>query len=313
LESANYMAPAGEFIRENRAPAVLTDYIVLMKPYIMLLVLLTGATSLILERSLLDAGWPGGLWRFALIMIALLLTGGSANAFNMYLEREIDARMARTKDKRPLPRGRIKPSHALIFAIAIGIFGTAIFAVFFNSLSAILAISTILFYSFFYTLYLKPRTPYNIVIGGAAGSMAPVIAWAAASGGIALTPILLSIIIFLWTPPHFWSLALCTRKDYELVNYPMMPIARGDQTTRFLIFIYALLLVLFSAACIAFGAGLIYVMITASAGGILIFKAARLIISKTNLQARRLFGYSIIYLLAIFVGLAVDSMVRIPL
>lgn len=313
LESVNYIAPAGEFIREKRASTVLTDYIVLMKPYIMLLVLLTGATSLILERSLLNMGWADGLWRFALIMIALLLTGGSANVFNMYLEREIDARMTRTKDKRPLPQGRMKPSHALIFAIAIGIIGTAIFTVFFNSLSAILAIATIVFYSFFYTLYLKPRTPYNIVIGGAAGSMGPVIAWAAASGSISLTPILLSIIIFLWTPPHFWSLALYMRRDYELVNYPMMPIARGDRATRYQIFMYALLLVIFSAACIAIGAGLIYVMIAASAGGILTYKAARLIISKANLQARRLFGYSIIYLLAIFIGLAIDSIVRIPL
>jgi protoheme IX farnesyltransferase len=313
LKSAKHIPLAGDNIREKRAPLALTAFIVLMKPYIMLLVLLTGATSLILEGSLLKAGWPGGPLRFVLIMAGLLLSGGSANAFNMYLEREIDARMSRTKYKRPLPQGKIEPSHALIFAIAIGIIGAAIFGLFFNLLSAILATGTILFYSFFYTLYLKPRTAYNIVIGGAAGSMAPIIAWAAVAGNIALTPALLSIIIFLWTPPHFWSLALYARQDYELVNYPMMPVARGDRVTRRQIFIYSLLLVLFSVACVVFGAGLIYIMIAALAGGILIHKVIGMMRSKAAAQARGVFGYSIVYLLLIFIGLAVDSMVGIPL
>jgi protoheme IX farnesyltransferase len=315
LKSVSYIRQTGDGLQKNGASIISAapDFIALMKPYIMLLVALTGATSLVLERSLFKAGSAGGWWRFALILAGLLLSGGSANAFNMYLERNIDAKMARTKDRRPLPQGRIEPLHALIFAILIGILGTAIFAVFFNLLSAILALLTILFYSFFYTLYLKPRTPYNIVIGGAAGSMAPIIAWSAVAGNIALTPIMLSIIIFLWTPPHFWSLALYTRKDYELVNYPMMPIARGDRATRRQILIYVLLLILFSVICPTIGAGLTYAVIALAAGGILIYRAARLVVAKTRPQARGLFRFSIIYLLAIFIGLILDSMVGISL
>ncbi len=294
---------------KRRRPA-LWDFVLLMKPNIMLLVLLTGAASLVLQGSLIEQGWPSGVWRFALILMALLLVGGSANAFNMYFERGIDARMTRTREKRPLPRGKIKPSHALAFAIMIGLIGVALFSVVFNILSGFLALATILFYSFFYTLYLKPRTPYNIVIGGAAGSMAPIIAWAAVTGQIVFPPILLSMIIFLWTPPHFWSLALYARDDYELINYPMMPIARGDDFTRRQILIYATLLVLLSAACTAIGAGLIYAIIAAIAGAILIYKAASMTLAGSNDRARGMFTYSIVYLLVLFTGLIVDSALR---
>jgi protoheme IX farnesyltransferase len=195
-----------------------------------------------------------------------------------------------------LPLGLVKPVPALIFAIAIGAIGVAIFAILFNLLSATLAIATIAFYSFFYTLYLKPRTPYNIVIGGAAGSMAPIIAWAAVGGNIALAPVMLSLLIFLWTPPHFWARALYLRSDYELVNYPMMPIARGDQATKRQILFYVLILVLFSAACIYIGAGIIYIIVAAITGTLFIYKAALIAKSKTNELARGLFGYSIVYL-----------------
>lgn len=287
------------------------SYVTLMKPYIMLLVLLTGATSLVLEGSLLQQGWPVGILRFGLILLALLLTGGSANAFNMYLERDIDARMSRTRDKRPLPQGLIKPKRALIFAIAIGVIGVAIFAIAFNLLSAVLALGTILFYSFFYTIYLKPRTPYNIVIGGAAGSMAPIIAWAAVTESLAPAPLLLSAIIFLWTPPHFWALALYMRNDYELVGYPMMPLARGERTTARHILFYVIALVILSAACIWLGAGIIYASIAALAGGILIYRAIRLIESKKDDLSRALFRYSIVYLLSIFIGLMLDSAIKI--
>jgi heme o synthase len=286
-------------------------YLSLMKPRIMLLVLLTGAASLVVNGSLIQLGWPDGTSRFALILLALLLTGGSANAFNMYFEREVDSRMSRTRDKRPLPLGLIAPRHAFVFASVIGVIGAAIFATFFNFISAILALATILFYSFFYTLYLKPRTPYNIVIGGAAGSMAPIIAWAAAAGSIAPTPLLLSAIIFLWTPPHFWALALYMREDYVLVSYPMMPIARGDNVTRRQIFIYVIILVISSAACITIGAGPLYAVVAALAGSILIYRAWRLIRSKTDDLARGLFRYSIIYLLAVFLSLIVDSVAKL--
>jgi heme o synthase len=287
------------------------SYIALMKPYIMLLVTFTGATSLVLEGSLLQQGWPVGIFRLVLILLALLLTGGSANAFNMYLERDIDARMSRTRDKRPLPQGLIEPRNALIFAIVIGLIGVAIFAISFNLLSAGLALATILFYSFFYTIYLKPRTPYNIVIGGAAGSMAPIIAWAAVTESLAPTPLLLSAIIFLWTPPHFWALALYMRNDYELVGYPMMPLVRGERATARQILFYVIALVILSAACIRLGAGILYAVIAALAGGILIYRAIRLIESKKDDLSRALFRYSIVYLLLIFVSLMLDSAIKI--
>jgi heme o synthase len=288
-------------------------YIALMKPYIMLLVLLTGATALVMEGSFLKLGWPEGALRFGLILLALLLTGGSANAFNMYLERDIDSLMIRTRHKRPLPLGLIKPRNALIFAITIGIIGIAIFAIYFNLLSAGLALLTILFYSFFYTLYLKPRTPYNIVIGGAAGAMAPVIAWAAVTGAITITPVLLSAIIFLWTPPHFWALALYMRQDYELVKYPMMPIVRGENFTLRQIMLYVLILAIFSISCILVGAGLLYGFIAIFAGGLFIYKSFRMIRVKSDDLARGLFRYSIIYLFVVFFGLMLDSAFKISL
>ena len=285
-----------------------------MKPSIMLLVLLTGATALVLEGGLLRQGDPvSGASRFILILLALTLTGGSANAFNMYFEREIDARMARTRNRRPLPLGQLKPSHALAFAITIGAAGVVIFAMFYNLLSAALALATILFYSLFYTLYLKPRTPYNIVIGGAAGSMAPVIAWAATSGRIGIIPIILFMIIFLWTPPHFWALALYLRKDYELVHYPMMPVVRGDLSTKRQILLYVVFLVIFSAACVFEGAGALYAAVAVVAGAIFIRKSFQILRSESNASARALFGYSIIYLFAIFTGLIVDAILKMAL
>jgi protoheme IX farnesyltransferase len=282
-----------------------------MKPSIMLLVVLTGATALVLEGSLLRGdNLLSGMAKIAAILLALMLTGGSANAFNMYLEREIDARMSRTRNRRPLPLGLIEPSHALAFAIAVGAVGVAIFAWLFNPLSAALALATILFYSFFYTLYLKPRTPYNIVIGGAAGSMAPVIAWAAASGRIDLVPLILFMIIFLWTPPHFWALALYLRKDYELVEYPMMPVVRGDFSTKRQILLYVVFLVIFSAACVFEGAGALYAAVAMISGAFFIRKAVAVLRSESNASARGLFGYSIVYLFAIFTGLIADAVIK---
>lgn len=284
-----------------------------MKPEIMLLVLVTGATALVLEGTLVSELEPHGILRFGLVLVGLLLTGGSANAFNMYLEREADALMARTRNRRPLPLGTIRASQALVFAIAIGLGGVTIFAVFFNFLSAALSLATILFYSFFYTLYLKPRTPYNIVIGGAAGSMAPVIAWAAISGRLSIMPLLLFMIIFLWTPPHFWALALYTRRDYELVKYPMMPLARGDESTKRQMLFYVLALVLFTSACAIVGAGMIYALIAVLTGGIFLRKSIYILRAPNSETARGLFGYSIIYLFAIFAGLMLDAVIKIRL
>jgi protoheme IX farnesyltransferase len=283
----------------------ISSYLKLMKPSIMLLVLVTGAASLVLQGLFIER--PFNVF---LILLGLLLTGGSANAFNMYFERDIDSMMKRTGGKRPLPMGLIAPHNALIFAIMIGMIGVGIFAMFFNPLSAALAFGTIAFYAFFYTLFLKPRTRYNIVIGGAAGSMAPVIAWVAASGSISVTPIILFAIVFLWTPPHFWSLALYIKDDYETVGYPMMPVTAGDSHTRRLILLYTLIVVLFSFLLHVTGAGVIYGLMALAAGAVFVYRAATLYRLKSEITARAMFGYSIIYLFVVFAGAMIDALTR---
>lgn len=280
-------------------------YIRLTKPSIMLLVLVTGAASLVLQGSLSHRPLD-----FLLALAGLLLAGGSANAFNMYFERDIDSVMSRTKGKRPLPLGLISPRNALVFAIVIGAMGIAVFAVFFNALSALLASGTIIFYAFFYTLFLKPRTRYNIVIGGAAGSMAPVIAWAAVAGTVTIPPLILFMIIFLWTPPHFWSLALYIKEDYEAICYPMMPVVAGDRHTKRLILLYTLIVFLFSFLLHYSGAGFIYGFIAFGAGSFFIYRAAILYRSESNLPAQKMFAYSIIYLIILFAGVIADVLLR---
>ncbi len=283
-------------------------YFQLTKPTIMLLIIITGATALVMESSTLDNPLD-----FLLILVGLGLTGGSANAFNMYFERSIDARMSRTQKRRPLPKGEIAPAKALAFAIAIGIIGVAIYAIRFNLFSAILALGTIIYYAFFYTLVLKPNTVHNIVIGGAAGAMGPVISWAAVTGGIAMAPFLLFLIIFLWSPPHFWALALFLKKDYEMVGLPMLPVVKGDKVAKNQILTYSLLLVVSSLFLIAVGAGIMYLAVALISGAILVLRSVKLRQSKTNDGAKGYFGYSIIYLFAIFLALIIDNIIKIKL
>jgi len=280
----------------------LVDFIRLTKPTILLLVVLTGATALVMEGSLLLEPL-----RFALVILALLFTGGSANALNQYFERDIDALMERTKHKRPLPLGKISPRHALMFAVSMGVKAILLLAVYFNLFSAFLALATILFYSLFYTLYLKPRIYQNIVIGGAAGAMAPVIAWAAATGGLNFTPWILFIIIFFWTPPHFWALAICLKKDYERVKIPMLPVVKGDKETARQILVYTLWMVAFSLALLLVKAGLVYLLLALILNGIFVYKAYRTWRKGTTAEAWGLFGYSIVYLLILFAGIMADA------
>src|SRR5689334_5205604 len=190
-----------------------SSYIQLTKPRIVLLVLVTALAAVVMEGSLLRDPV-----RLLLVLLGITLVAGSANAFNQYFERDLDAQMARTRTRRPLPLRHVTPRGALGFALSLGAVSVATLFWEGSALSAWLALGTILFYGFGYTLWLKPRTVHNIVIGGAAGAMGPVIAWAAASGRLTLTPVLLFLIIFLWTPPHFWALALCVKEDYRKVR-----------------------------------------------------------------------------------------------
>ena len=283
--------------------ASVREYVQLTKPTIMLLVIFTGATALIIEGSFLSHPL-----KFLIFMIGLYLTGGSANALNQYFEREIDARMKRTKKRRPLPLKKISAGHALTFSVGIGVIGVILFAVFFNWLTAFLSLGTILFYSLFYTLFLKPRTPQNIVIGGIAGAMSPVGAWAAATGSTAVLPWLMFLIVFLWTPPHFWALALFYKDDYELTKLPMMPVVRGDDSTLKQIVGYSFLLVAVSIVPVFYGAGLLYAVSAAVLGAVLVRKATRARRQRDEKSFRSLFGYSIIYLFALFAAMIFGSL-----
>ena len=270
----------------------------------MLLVLVTGATALVVEGSFLAQPQS-----FLLVMIGLYLTGGCANALNQYFEREVDARMKRTAKRRPLPQGIISPANALIFSVSIGVIGIAIFWFFFNALTALLSLGTILFYSLFYTLYLKPNTYQNIVIGGAAGAMAPVGAWTAATGSMALMPWSIFLIVFLWTPPHFWALALFCKDDYREVGYPMLPVLKGDTATHNQILVYSIALVVASFLPLAAGAGWLYAVSAGWLGVLFLVRALRARRSRDIGHVKKLFGYSIIYLFAICAALMVDNFV----
>ncbi len=284
--------------------ASLNHYIQLTKPSIMLLVLFTGTAALILEGSLLSEPI-----KFILVLVGLYLTGGSANALNQYFERDLDAKMTRTKNRRPLPTGKISANQALIFSTAIGFLGVVLFAFVFNWLTAALALGTILFYSLYYTLWLKPNTSQNIVIGGIAGAMAPVGAWAAATNSMDVTPWLMFLIIFLWTPPHFWALALFCKDDYRLSGLPMMPIVKGDDSTRLQILVYSVILALVSFSLSFFGAGWIYFSTALILGFLFVQKAYRLYGVKTDKQARALFGFSLLYLFGLFAAMMIDRIV----
>ncbi|MCI0530869.1 MAG: heme o synthase [candidate division Zixibacteria bacterium] len=280
----------------------LSSFINLTKPRIMLLVGVTGATGLFMEGSLLSDPL-----RFSLAMLALLLAGGSANAFNQYFEREIDAKMERTKARRPLPLHQIHPWQALEFSIVIGAAAIVIFTLEFNLLSSLLSAATILFYGLFYTLWLKPRTHLNIVIGGAAGAMAPLITWAAASGSLTWEPVVLFLIIFFWTPAHFWALALCFKEDYKKVGLPMLPNVKGDKETVRQIVLYTFWTVAFSLLLLISQTGWLYFVAAVASGIIFIAKVADLRKHPETKVAYGVFGYSIVYLFVLFVALAADS------
>jgi protoheme IX farnesyltransferase len=278
------------------------NYIQLTKPTIMVLVVLTGITALIVEGSLVAKPLD-----FFLVLFALYLTGGSANALNQYFERDIDKNMTRTSKRRPLPQQKIDPQKALAFSITIGIAGVLIFALFFNWLTAMLSLATILFYSLFYTLFLKPNTSQNIVIGGIAGAMAPVGAWTAAAGHLELFPWLLFLIVFLWTPPHFWALALFHKEDYRRVKLPMMPVIKGDEITLRQILIYTIVLVITSLTLSLVETSWIYLIAAIVLGSFYLKKSFVANRYRTEKHFKGLFGYSIIYLFAIFIMIMVDS------
>ena len=279
-------------------------YFQLTKPSIMLLVIVSGGTALIMEGSLVTQPL-----KFLLVLLALYLTGGSANALNQYFERDIDSLMERTKTRRPLPLGRIQAPQALIFSISIGLVGVLMFGILFNWLTAFLSLATILFYSLFYTLYLKPNTRHNIVIGGIAGAMAPVGAWTAATGEFALAPWILFLIIFLWTPPHFWELAASRTDDYKKSGLPMLPVVKGIDFTLKQILVYTVILVAVTFSLYWVQAGWFYLSVAVVTGILFIKKSYQANKDQSISRFKGLFGYSILYLFALLFSIIIESSV----
>ncbi len=295
-----------------RAPALaggsIGDYIALMKPRVMSLVVFTAFVGMVVA--------PGSLHP-ALAVIALFciaIGAGASGALNMWYDADIDGRMQRTAS-RPIPRGRVTPDEALTFGmiLSLGAVGTLGLLVSWTA-GALLAL-TIAFYVVIYTMWLKRRTPQNIVIGGAAGAFPPMIGWAAVTGSVSFESVLLFLIIFMWTPPHFWALALYRARDYERVGVPMLPVVAGPDETRRQILIYSVLLVPLAVvpALIGLG-GTFYALTSVVLGAIFLALAVRVWQVREGREgdrvAKRLFGFSIFYLFALFAALLVEHAVH---
>ncbi len=281
--------------------ATIVDYVVLIKPRVMSLVMFTAVVGLVIAPE-----HPHPLLE-ALALLCIAAGAGAAGALNMWYDADVDAVMRRTA-ARPIPSGRIARGEALAVGLALAAASVAALALFVNWLSAGLLALTIAFYVIVYTMWLKRTTPQNIVIGGLAGAFPPLIGWVAATGKIALEPLVLVLIIFLWTPPHFWALSLWRAPDYARAGIPMLPVVAGLTETRRRILVYALLLAPAGALpWISGDAGPFYGVFSLLAGGAMAWLALVLKQSATDMAAKRLFGWSIIYLFALFAALLLDA------
>ncbi len=279
----------------------LADYLKLLKPRVMSLVVFSGLTGLLLA--------PGTLHPILAIVAVLCIAVGSgaAGAINMWYDRDIDAVMERTK-LRPIPNGRIAPGDALGFGIVLAVGSVAIMGLTVSIPAALILTVAILFYVFVYTIWLKRRTPQNIVIGGAAGAFPPMIGWAAVTGSISLESVVLFALIFFWTPPHFWSLALYRARDYEKAGVPMLPVVAGKRETKRQIIIYTLLLLPLAVAPSLLGVtGWLYGISSLILGLLFLAAAVSVWLDDTERASRRMFTFSIIYLFLLFTLMIVDG------
>jgi heme o synthase len=299
-KAPNLVRPAGG-TSARALIAHLRDYIALTKPRIISLLLVTTVATMVVAA-------PEGLALSTVLwtMLGGYLAAGGAGAINHYLDRERDARMARTR-ARPLVSGKIEPLHGLEFGIALGVLAFVQLALTVNLLAAALAMAGLLGYVFVYTMWLKPLTPQNIVIGGAAGAVPPLVGWAAATGGLTLDALYPFAIVFLWTPPHFWALSLLIKDDYARTGVPMLPVVRGDEATRRQIVVYAGVLVAFTVLPVATGLfGGIYLVAALILGAGFLGLAVRLARSPSRAAALRLYLSSLAYLALLFTAMAVD-------
>jgi protoheme IX farnesyltransferase len=280
-------------------------YYRLTKPRIVTLLLITTVPSMILA----DRGIPS-LWTIVATLVGGTLAAGGANAINQFVDRDIDEVMTRTR-RRPLPAHVIPPRNALAFGAALGVVGVAFLAVTVNVLSAALTALAYLFYVFVYTLWLKRRSPQNIVIGGAAGAAPTLVGWAAVTGKVGLPAVVLFAVVFLWTPPHFWALSLRYRRDYEAAGVPMLPVVAGREATTRSVFLYSFLLVIASLLLWPTApTGPIYPVAALVLGALFVTRAARLHLRPTTAAAMGTFRFSIVYLAALFGSLALDTLLR---
>lgn len=295
-------------INTQTLPADWRDFLALTKPRVMSLVVFTGLCGLLAAPQAIHPV----LGFTAILCIAL--GAGAAGALNQWYEADIDALMKRTQ-ARPLPAGRMDRQSALHFGVGLSFFSVLTLGVATNWLAASILAASILFYVLIYTVWLKRRTPQNIVIGGAAGAFPPMIGWAAATGDMSLLPVLLFGIIFLWTPPHFWALALFVKTDYANAGVPMLPVVAGERTTRTQVFLYTLPMVACAVTPVALNLlGMIYGVTAVLLSGVFLLLAARVAFRTSRpddsmAPEKALFAFSILYLFVLFGAVAVDRMV----
>ncbi|HEY7981827.1 MAG TPA: heme o synthase [Candidatus Eremiobacteraceae bacterium] len=283
------------------------DYVGLTKPNVMSLLLFTTFTAMMMAAG----GWPSPLlvwWT----MLGGALASASSAAINMYLDRDIDALMSRTK-KRPIPSGRVEPNNALAFGIVLGAIAFSQLALTVNLLAAVLSTVGILYYVFIYTMWLKRLTPQNIVIGGAAGSIPPLVGWAAVTGHVGITALLLFLIVFVWTPPHFWALALLKKDEYARVGIPMLPAVRGDAETKKQILLYSVALIAVTLAMVPLHLmGMVYLACALALDAIFLAFAIWVARAGTRRSEGLMYRFSMLYLALLFVAMVVDRFGRGP-
>jgi len=285
--------------------ALLRGYVALTKPRIIGLLLVTTVPAMIMA----DQGWPS-FWLVLLTLVGGSLSAGGANAINCYVDRDIDAIMERTKG-RPIPAGLIEPPRALLFGVCLGIAGFSVLAIGASMLAALLATGALLFYVLVYTLWLKRGSSQDLVIGGAAGAMPPVIGWAAVTGTLDWPVLVLFAIIFLWTPPHFWALAQRYRADYAKASVPMLPVVSSENETNRQILIYSVVLVAATLVLVPVaGMGILYAAAAIVLGAGFLAFATRLWRTPGGKASMALFFYSLPYLGLLFVAAGADQFVR---
>lgn len=288
-------------ITHSEYASSIRDYITLLKPGVMSLVVFTGLAGMAVAPAHIN------LFQQLLTLFCISLGSGAGAAINMWYDRDIDAVMARTA-KRPVPAGRIEPHDALAFGIFLAVLSVMLMGLALNWVAAGILAFAIFFYAVVYTMWLKRSTPQNIVIGGAAGAFPPMIGWAAVTGDVSLTSIILFAIIFLWTPPHFWALALFKCQDYAKAGVPMMPVVAGKHHTKWQMFLYTVALVVVTLLLPILGlSGMIYGTAALVLGTVFLYHVWRVRVDESDIWPKKTFGFSILYLFALFTALMIDA------